>query len=58
MTTTPTLVSRDAARRGGLNHLALPSLGQRLGLSEASWTLKSLQSKFLLYRWENQDLES
>lgn len=28
MTTTPTLVSRDAARRGGLNHLALPSLGQ------------------------------
>lgn len=37
MTTTPTLISKDAARRGGLNHLALPSLGWRLGLSEASW---------------------
>lgn len=58
MTTTPTLISRDAARRGCLNHLALLRLGWRLRISEASWTLKTLQSKFLLHGWENQDLES
>lgn len=58
MTATPTLISRDAARRGGLNHLAPLRLGRRLRRSEASWTLKTLQSRFLLYRRENQDLES
>lgn len=58
MTTTPTLISRDAARRGSLNHLAPLRLGRRLGISKASWTLKILQSIFLLYWWENQELES
>lgn len=52
MTATPTLISRDAARRGGLNHLAPLRLGGRLRHSEASWTLKTLQSRFLLYRRE------
>lgn len=57
MTNHPTLISRDAARRGGLNHLALLRLGQRLRLSEASWTLKTLQSKSGCTE-EDQDLGS
>lgn len=58
MTAAPSLLSRDVARRDCLDHLALPRLGLRARLSEANWTLKSLQSRSLMSRWENQDLET
>lgn len=58
MTAAPSLLSRDVARRDCLDHLALPRPGLRARLTEANWTLKTLQSGSLMYRRENQDLET